>query len=246
MTDTLYRGEQGETLQFETKAVPNAVLSEKFGRPIFDEVLFVQVFAPGSRDSSPVLELERKFIPEAMMANKRSHNYERFVRQIEHYRGSGVAGSDITGTPLSAWPALDTARVAELNAIKVFTVEQLAAFPDSALPQLGMGGLEFRARAKAFLETASNTSLSTNYAAENERLRVENTRLNGELMVMSQQLVAAQTQLSGLTGQQPAMGVIAQNTTVANPQPSADPPQQFIPQFIAQPQGPPGALPPII
>lgn len=216
--DGLYKDNDGNTIKFELVPMPNNKASEVNGRPIFDQVLLVHVYAPGSKDSSPAFELLRTF-SDPLQTPRKGSQYDRFKPQADAFL-SGRDDPSMTGTPLSAWPALDVARVAELQALKVFTVETLAAFPDSALPQLGMGSRELRERAKAFLAQAAGTSLDGAYAVENERLRTELARVQSELLATSQQLTAAQSALAANPGPQTVSGV---QETITNPAPSPVP-----------------------
>lgn len=216
--ENLYKDRDGNTIQFEMKAAPNGRQSEIHGRPIFDQVVLVHVYAPGSKDSSPAIELIRKF-SDQLMEDRKGPQYERFEPQLMAFLNKSD-DPEMRGTPLKAWPALDVARIAELEAVKVFTVDTLAAYPDSALPQLGMGGRELRERAKAFLAQAAGTSLDGVYAAENERLRTELARIQTDLTATSQQLAAANAQLAALP-RTPVSGV---QTAITSPAPSAVPP----------------------
>lgn len=211
----LRQGPDGCAVLFEKKPVQNARLSEQHGRPIFDTVFLAHVYAPGSKDSSPALELERQFSETAMMEPRRSAHYPRFREAFENWRSGNT--DELRGTPLSAWPALDTGRVAELNGVKCFTVEQLAAYPDSSLSQLGMGGMELRERAKAFLAEAAGSSLSGNYAAENERLRTELSRVQGELAASQSQVGQLTAQVAQLSAQ-PGAPVPATGPAAVAPQ----------------------------
>jgi hypothetical protein len=57
--------------------------------------------------------------------------------------------------PLEKWALMDVAMVATLKASNVYTVEQLATLPDSALDTvIRRGGREWRAKALAWLDDA--------------------------------------------------------------------------------------------
>lgn len=59
----------------------------------------------------------------------------------------------VDGTPLANWPLIKSKRILDqLRMISVFTVEDLAALPDSFLHNVGMGARELRNRAKAYVE----------------------------------------------------------------------------------------------
>jgi hypothetical protein len=81
---------------------------------------------------------------------------QRFPQQWEQFtRGEQ---QQIVGTRLAAAPFLPPARIAELNYLKIFTIEQLANLADSSMHF--MGAHELKDAAKRFLDkTGSNEAL---------------------------------------------------------------------------------------
>jgi hypothetical protein len=81
---------------------------------------------------------------------------ERFP---DHYaafkRGSE---SQHPGTPLSEVPFLSVAQKAEMNAMKIYTVEQLAGMADRDIGKKGMGFRGYVDAAKAYLDTTNGTN----------------------------------------------------------------------------------------
>jgi hypothetical protein len=63
----------------------------------------------------------------------------------------GDKEAPLSGTPLSEWPILKRAQIAELNYRNIRTVEDLADLSDLAVQNLGLGGQILRARACAYL-----------------------------------------------------------------------------------------------
>jgi hypothetical protein len=189
--DGLYKTQDGSALRFFEEPAQNNAASERHGRPIFDQCLMVEVITPGSRESAPVFELERTFAAEVGIDTpRRGIKYREYAVQIEAYR-AGNNSTDMRGTPLAAWPAISTAIAATLKHAGVYTVDALAALPDSRLSVLGPGGLALRARAIAFIAAASGNAGNEAMAAELATLKTDNERLTGEVADLSARLTAA-------------------------------------------------------
>lgn len=174
--DGLFKGPENEALRFFFEAVKNPYQSERNGRSCFDKILYVEVITPGSRESAPVFELERTYCTEAGIEQpQRTERYAKYKAQIDAFL-NGEENPDLSGTPLSAWPRIDTAMVASLKEARVYTVEGLVALSDEKLRVIGPGGRALRDSAKAFLEAAAGNAPFERLAAENEELR-EQVRL---------------------------------------------------------------------
>jgi hypothetical protein len=100
----MLKGDQGEALIFRWGSERNNFFSTELKRGVFDEVLTVEVITPGSKESSPVLELLRKFDPETALPDRqRDHLIQRYRRQYDAFM-AGNAGRDVIGTPIEQWP----------------------------------------------------------------------------------------------------------------------------------------------
>ena len=157
------------TIQLRWDAQHAGAASEAAGRPVYDRVLIVRLFYTGTQDT---LDVELKRFPSdggspVVTDAKRVELYGAAVRQFE---ANGEALT--TGTPLAVIN-LDPATVANLGALNIGTVEQLAEVPDSALDALRAGGRGFRERARAYLEATNGAAPLAKIAAENESLRAD-------------------------------------------------------------------------
>lgn len=194
--DNLYKSPDGAALRFFEEPKKNNFASDQHGRPIFDKCLMVEVITPGSRESIPVFELERTFAEETGITQpRRSPKYEQYREQIAAFR-SGRQSLELQGTPLSAWPALDVAQVASCEHAGIFTVDALAALPDSRFSALGPGARDLVVKAQSFLAAASGAAPSQALAVENEQLKTDNERLIGEVAALSQRLTTAEQSLA--------------------------------------------------
>lgn len=155
--------------QFYKRAVLNRVRSAEAGRPIFDEVDYIRIIVPGSKDILDV-EADAQYIT-------------RFAKEWEKYQAKQQVA--VTGTPLEAWPALGVGMVAELKALNIFTVEQLASVSDGVTGKL-QAGQQLKQRAQAFLDAAvadsQNSKLTEQLEQQNSIIASLQAQVN-ELMV---------------------------------------------------------------
>lgn len=147
--------------RFYQQAVQNDARSQAEGRPIFDVKEFVEVRIPGDRLFS--------FVTEVSDAER-----ARWPREYEAFkRGEQLA---TTGTPLEHWPnaQLTVGRVAELKALHILSVEDLAGVPDSALSKMGMGARDLREQARAYLaaakDMAANSAMAARLAQQDDQI----------------------------------------------------------------------------
>lgn len=147
---------KGITPIFFTVAEPNPKESELQGRAVYTTEERVHLMIAGdsfSVHSQPVDEGIKWRFPEA----------------YKHWKQTNE-GRQITGTPLKMWPLATPVQIKELEAINVFSVEDLANIADVHINRIPDGRV-WRQRAQAWLETAAGTATATRFAAENERLR---------------------------------------------------------------------------
>ena len=168
----------GAVPHFYKKAKLNGFKSNQEGRPIHDDVEFVEIHVPGDRKTivdTPVKEEHRQRWPQ---------EYARFKAGEE---------TPISGTALEDWPPMSRAMVEDLRYAKIRTVEQLAGLTDAQIAAvIPMGGNALREKAKRFLEAAAGSAPTEKLAAENEALR-------GNMATMEATMRALQAQVAALT-----------------------------------------------
>lgn len=129
-------------VQFSTESVFSKL--ETFlaadGMPKYVDMDFVTITIPGNRD--------------LVIHTQVTDFYEwRFPNEYANFkRGQDAA---VTGTPLTLWPALQPAQIAELKHQGVRTIEQLAELSDSSSGVM-RGFYQMKAKAKQFLEDAKD------------------------------------------------------------------------------------------
>jgi hypothetical protein len=144
--------------RFYTKAVQNNFRSEKEGRPIFEDKDYVEITVAGDTRTTVDRQVKQEDI------DRWPDIYARFKAGQEQAT---------VGTPLEAWSALTAAQVAEYKAMKIFSVDALAALDDSRLMALGTGGRHIRDKARAFLESAASNAPLSAALQEAEGLRAQ-------------------------------------------------------------------------
>lgn len=152
MDESRYALDKKLHVTFYMRAVMNNYKSAQEGRPIFDEKEFVRIITPGDKNAifdQPVNDEHRR---------RFEAQYARFKKGLEQAQ---------SGTPLEVWPQMTVGMVAELKALNVSTVEQLADLSDT-LAQRIMGANQWRQKAKVFLAAAAGEAATTKLQAELE------------------------------------------------------------------------------
>jgi hypothetical protein len=153
---------------FYMEAVKNNAKSEAEGRPIFDEKEFIKIDIPGDKNMNWIGEVEESH------RNRWPDQYAAFKR------GEARAAS---GTPLEHWPnpELTKARVAEIKAQNILSVEELAGIGDNQLGKLGFHGRELREAARAYIAQAKDSAGASAMAARVAQLEEMVKRLSGNV-----------------------------------------------------------------
>ena len=154
---------------FYTRAVEDKEATLKQGRPMFRDVAYVQILVPGNNK-------------DIMDRAVKEEDKQRWPRQWAAYQNGQE--QVLEGTPLGEWPLMRPAQIAQLNAVNIRTVEQIADASDAAMQGIGMGARELKAKAKAYLASAKDSKGAealqdevVTLKAEVERLTAENAEL---------------------------------------------------------------------
>ena len=127
---------------FYKTAIKNEAKSAEAGRPIFDERDMIRILTPGSKDT---------------FEGDATEEYRaRFPQQWARYKANQDQ-MNLGGTPINSLPWLSIGQIAELKALNVHTVEQLAGMSDS-MSQKFMGHHQMKQRAQAFLDAAADSA----------------------------------------------------------------------------------------
>lgn len=165
-------------VQFYRHAVQNVAKSRESGRKIFDDKVYVRILIP----SNKLLAIDTEATDEHKV---------RFAKQYQHFLSTGQ--QLLSGTSLSEMPGMTAARVMELQALKITTVEQLAGVADATINLIGTGGQDLKQSAIRFIAERKNTS---QLADELETLRTElKAQMEANLKLATELQVAQATQV---------------------------------------------------
>jgi hypothetical protein len=173
-------------VQFYKKAIKQEDESNEAGRPIYKEFDFVKIMIPGDN----LTEID---------TYARDSHKARFPKQWAHYQNQVAGHEDIVGTPIEQWPQVTRSQAEELRGLKFPTVESIAFCSDQQMQRIGMAaGMSphnFREKAKAFLNLASDSAEVAQREAEMQALKAENDKIKAET---DAKLAAMQEQMSAL------------------------------------------------
>jgi hypothetical protein len=157
-------GDERLYVEFKYHPMMNEAKSTEAGRPIYDDVEFVQILIPGDRDVyfQPALPVDKA----------------RFRRQYEDFK-AGKAASE-SGTPLGLLPGMNEGMVQEFAYFKVRTIEALASLNDAVAGQFP-GIHEWKRTAKAFVTAAEQNAPVAKVQAELEQRDVQIAQLQDQL-----------------------------------------------------------------
>lgn len=150
-------------VRFFWKDKPNERQSQIDGRPRFDLIPYIEIFAPGQIRNT---RIERKVTEEDKV---------KYAAQWAKFEANSEATD---GTPIEEWPYLNRAQVSELKAIGFLTVESLAETGDTGISKLGPGGRDLVNRAKQFLKPQD--ARETEIRAEMQDLKDRILKLESE------------------------------------------------------------------
>lgn len=144
-----YRGDETLLVKFYTHPRLSGPKTQEAGRPIYEEVPYIEIIQPGNKDS---------IVRRPATARDKS-------RFAEHYRKfeARVDQDTVEGTPLEEWPMVTRSQVEELRFFNIRTVEQLASASDSNLSGM-MGVAMLRQKANEYLERAESTATAKQLA----------------------------------------------------------------------------------
>lgn len=151
-------------VEFYVEPQENKAESRKAGRPIFREVEMVKIMIAGDPKNTLVAPAHS-----SKGANRETGEQMTYAKQFpEHYRLFKAQQSQhmADGTPLDEVPWLTVSRRAELKALSIFTVEQLASLDGTPLNRIGMDGRSLKNQAQAWLDKAAGAAVESRLADE--------------------------------------------------------------------------------
>lgn len=172
-------------VRFFYQALENKYQSELQGRPIFEDVEFVEIRNPGDNWSV----IKRKVNKESVGGNPPDH-----LRWPEQYKAF-KAGEEppMSGTPLAEWQLISRTRAEELKLRGIKTLEQLASLPEHAARDM-IDGVRLRDEASKFLNQSAKQIDMNKLLKRVEILEAENVALRDNLRMAMQEKEAQKNQ----------------------------------------------------
>ena len=186
---------------FKNHAVINEAKSREEGRPIFDDMEVCEIRGPASRNSTvQPATMRSHWSTDPFTGGQIEVTYaERFKHQYKQFKEHQT--QTIRGTPLSHAPFLTEGKRAELRALSVYTVEQLAGLDGQELKNVGVGGRELKNAAVEYIETSKGNAPGLQLQAELEALRARNMALEEDNEAL-QRRAAGEGQFKDMTDEQ--------------------------------------------
>jgi len=149
--------------EFFKDAIIDTQQSELQGRPIYRNVNMLRIMFPGDNTKEVV-----RIVRMEPSGNQPS-DPDRFPKQWAAFQNQIEQVQD--GTPIEEWPPISKAQALELKAMKIHTVEQLAAVTDANLRW--MGARQLRDNAIAWLAEAESGAETINLRNQVEALKLQ-------------------------------------------------------------------------
>lgn len=148
-------------VKFYTRPVQDEAESDKQGRPIYNEVEYLEIRAPGNATNivqRPVTDMDKR----------------RFRRQYEMFKEGNE--EQLVGTPLTEVTWVTRSQAEELSYLRIRTLEQLAEVGDDVCTRIP-GLFKLKQRAQTTVETATKNAPILELTAKLESLANENATL---------------------------------------------------------------------
>lgn len=172
MNEASREADKALAVRFFTGPIQNDARSIEEGRPIFDDVVQVEIRVRGDRNNvviRPVRPEDKRRFRDAWRA------FEDNATQRE------------SGTPLGEWPIMTASMAKELEFLGFFTVEQLAQANDTIISRMA-GLTTMREKARAYLELAKGAAPIEKFQAELEEERAKRAALENQVAELARLL----------------------------------------------------------
>ena len=197
-------------VKFKRVAVENKIASQDLGRYVGADVDMAYITPPYSKDVF-VCKVKDWF-PTLMNDVRNGRIPEEWVEKYKEAYDRWKKGEEmpLKGTPIRGWGVVSPSQQEMLISISVLTVEDLADMNDEGLHRVGMGAIELKNKAKAWLAQLADKGPITQEMAA---LKSENSVLQSSVQTLTRQvqelMSAVKMQNAGQTYEAPAEGIAA-------------------------------------
>lgn len=185
--DITNREERPPLVRFERRPVENVAASKTEGRYVAMDVDFALVTPPYSKDC--VVHKVQNWLQNVRKNVQDGRTPQAWLEGWEKAYNAWKNGQEIPlrGTPIKGWGILSPAQQEMLIQINCPTVEDLADINDEGLKRIGIGGLDLKNKAKAWLASMKDHGGATMKIAS---LEAENATLKTSLEALERQVNA--------------------------------------------------------
>ncbi|MEQ1580906.1 MAG: hypothetical protein ABL964_09965 [Steroidobacteraceae bacterium] len=193
------RKERPAIVRFEKVPKEDKAASLAAGHYVAKDVDYALLTPPYSKDEVRIKVEQFKLQMEADVRNQRmpAEWQEMYLTAYEKWRN----GQEIplNGTPIKGWGMLSPAMQETLIRMSVLTIEDLAAINDEGLRRVGMGALELKNKAVAWLQANK----------DHGPLVMENAALKTKVTVLESSHANLQAQIDQLKAMIPQPSIVA-------------------------------------
>ena len=179
-------------VRFELRAVPDKEASLKAGHHVSRDVHYALVTPAYSKDlfeqeANTWLEKQEGLVK----AGRVPEDHLRYWKRVYENFKEGLE-PPVNGTSIKEWNILSPAQCTNLLAAGCRTIEDMAQANDEALRRIGMGAVDLKNKAKAYLQAAKDHGPLTMQVSS---LQKENEQLKGTIESMQEQIKMMQMQM---------------------------------------------------
>ena len=179
-------------VRFERVAVENKAESLKQGHYVAIDVDFACVTPPYSKDVMK-FKVQNWFdqLEKDAAKNRFPHSWiGQFKKAYEAWKNGQEL--PLNGVPIRGWGIISPAQQETLIKLNILTVEQLAAVTEEGTRRIGMGAIDLKNKAQAWLKTLNKSGKAAleiaELRAENDKLSIETRDLREKLEEMTKQI----------------------------------------------------------
>ncbi len=165
------RPQNGVAIRFELIPVKNEAKSDAEGKPVFEDVEYIEKRVPGDK-----LNIIVRKITDA--------DRKEFREQYKHWK-AGLEDPE-SGMPLKQWAPMTRSEVEEFAYHGVRTVEELSGMSDAACKGIGAGVMKRRDMALDWLKQAAKQAPATHLRGELEKRDSEISALRNQMAELIQ------------------------------------------------------------
>jgi len=187
-------------VRFERRTIENKAESLKQGRYVGTDVDYALITPPYSKDC-----VEHP-VEKWMTQNEIYANNGRLPKEwLEHWKKAYQAWKNgqempLNGTSVKNWSAISPTQVKTLVSVGIHTIEDLAHCNDEGMRRIGMGAVEMRNKAIAWLTAAEDHGP---LVTENAELKKKNAQLEAQVAELTDKVTILKAQVGNQSIVQP-------------------------------------------